>query len=130
MDLSPLCHTKPQEPLLIAILENSLQPPFDNPENNDYFDTDVKTNIGQLDAFQYKENFGYEFDVLKRPRMNSRPIKQDCKLENLTKGEGGKLNWQISCQKLGNNRARAYIPVIEVRLYAAFVVCPFKIYSG
>ena len=46
------------------LTNNSQYPPFDNPEHNDYFNTEVKTNIGQLDALEYKKNFGYEYDVL------------------------------------------------------------------
>ena len=71
---------------LTTLYHNTSQyPPFDNPEHNDYFNTEVKTNIGHLDALEYKKNFGYEYDVLRRPRMNSDAIKQECKVENFKK---------------------------------------------
>ena len=110
---------------LTTLYHNTSQyPPFDNPEHNDYFNTEVKTNIGHLDALEYKKNFGYEYDVLRRPRMNSDAIKQECKVENFKKGVKGNSSWKISCKKSGSvqPRGNAVASAIEVRLYAAFVL--------
>ena len=106
------------------LTNNSQYPPFDNPEHNDYFNTEVKTNIGQLDALEYKKNFGYEYDVLRRPRMNSDAIKQECKVENFKKGVKGNSSWKMNCKKSGSVQPRnnAVTSAIEVRLYAAFVL--------
>ena len=75
----------------ISAINSTSMAPFDNPKHNDYSSvTNKKTN----EVFKYKENLGYEYDVLSIDHQNRTQRRQECKLQP---GKGN--NWAVNCKR-------------------------------